>query len=209
MTMRRTPFQRIRYPWASDTVNVADVQSMASDIDSALVQTAALGANFSLMSTVMVSRNAVQSITKGTLTTITFDTKGLDNGPDSPLANGAWWSSGTNPSRLTAPSPCLVLATATGGLNLTGGLGSPACIQVTVAVNGATAAPGVQGTKWCPLSAATGGQYGSALTMWKLNAGDYLELKMYWTGTAAGPFNTDTTFPPTMALSMVALPSVP
>jgi hypothetical protein len=45
--------------------------------------------------------------------------------------------------------------------------------------------------------------------MWKLVAGDFLELKMYWTGTPAGPFNTDTVVPPVLSLMMVALPSVP
>jgi hypothetical protein len=31
---------------------------------------------------------------------------------------------------------------------------------------------------------------------------------MFWTGTPAGPFNTDTVSPPTLSLMMVALPAV-
>lgn len=208
MTMRKTPFLRLRYPWTSDVVNVADVDSMASDIDQALVQTAGLAANFSRFSSVVVRRNAVQSITKGTLTAVTMDTVVLDNGTDSPLADGAWFAAGT-PTRLTAPSPCVVLASATAGIVFGTALGTSGCIQATVALNGATTQPGVQGTKYSPISSATGQQWVSALSMWKLAAGDFLELKLFWTGTPVGPVNTDTVFPPTLSLMMVALPTVP
>lgn len=208
MTMRKTPNLRLRYPWTSDVVNVADVQAMAADIDQALVQTATLASTFSTFSSVVVKRNAVQSITKATLTAITFDTVSLNNGANSPLTNGAWYSSGA-PTRLTAPTPCVVLATATGGMNFSTALGTSGCLQVTVALNGASVAPGTQGNKWAPISSATGQQWTSALSMWKLAAGDFLELKMYWTGTPAGPFNTDAAFPPSLSLMMVALPSVP
>lgn len=209
MTMRKTPYQRIRYPWASDTVSAADVQAMASDVDRALVQTANMASNFSRMASVVVQRTTTQSLTKGTLTAITFDTPAkLDNGTNSPQANGAWFSSAT-PTRLTAPTACVVLASAMGGVNFTSSGGTSTCVQVTVAINGGTAAPNVQGSKWWPLSTQSGNQYGAVLSMWKMNAGDYLELKMYWTGSQTGPFNTDTTFPPTLALMMVALPAVP
>ncbi len=208
MTMRKTPFLRLRYPWSSDTVSVADVQSTAADIDQALVQTATLAANFSRMASVVVHRTTTQSITKGTLTAITFDSAAvLDNGPDSPLSNGAWFSNSA-PTRLTAPSPCVVLASVSGGINFGSALGTAGCLQLTVALNGASAAPGVQGTKYSPISTATGQQWTSALTMWRLNAGDFLELKMFWTGTPAGPFSTDNAIPPTMALTMIGLPAV-
>ena len=72
-----------------------------------------------------------------------------------------------------------------------------------------TAAPGVQGSKFNPLSTMSGQTPAAALSMWKLAAGDYLELKLYWTGTPAGPINIDTTFYPQLALMVVALPSVP
>lgn len=205
--MRKTPYLRLRYPWASDVVSAADVQSMAQDIDQALVQTATLGANFSRFSSVVVQRAAVQSITKATVTAISFDTVVLNNGANSPLANGSWYSAGT-PTRLTAPVPAVVLACGFGGMNLGSALGTNGTVEVLVALNGATAAPNVQGTKWAPLSAATGQQYASAISMWKLAAGDFLELKMYWTGTPAGPFNTDNAIPPSLSLMMVALPSV-
>jgi hypothetical protein len=208
MTMRQTPFERIRYPWASDVVNAADVQAMGADIDQALVQTATLANDFSRFSSVAVQRAAAQSITKSTLTAVTFDTVLLDNGSDSPLANGAWYSAGA-PTRLTAPSPCIVLASATAGLNAGSAWGSPAAFQVTVALNGASAAPGVQGSKYAPISTMSGQTPNSALTMWKLVAGDYLELKLFWTGTPAGPFNTDTVMKPQLSLMMVGLPAVP
>lgn len=181
---------------------------MASDIDQAMVTTANMAANFSKISSVVAYRAAAQSITKATLTAITFDTVPLNNGVSSPLANGSWYNA-SNPTRLTAPSPCIVLASGFGGINLGSALGTAGCVQVTVALNGASTPPGVQGSKWSPTSAITGQQWTSALTMWKMAAADYLELKMYWTGTPAGPFNTDTVIPPSLSLMMVALPTVP
>jgi hypothetical protein len=207
MTMRKTPYQRLRYPWASDVVAAADVQSMAADIDQALVQTATMAANFSRFASVAVQRAAVQSITKATVTAISFDTVVLNNGANSPLANGSWFSNST-PTRLTAPTACVVLAVGYSGLNLGSALGANGTVEVLVALNGATAAPNVQGTKWAPISTATGQQWASCLTMWKLAAGDFLELKTYWTGTPAGPINTDNAIPPTLSLMMVALPTV-
>jgi|SRR5882757_32458 len=207
MTMRKTPNLRLRYPWTDDVVSAADVQSMAEDIDQALVSTATLGANFSRFASVLVQRNAVQSIAKGALPAITFDTVVLNNGANSPLANGAWFNAGA-PTRLTAPAPCVVLACGFGGFNLGSALGVNGAIQITIALNGATGSPNVQGTKWAPLSAATGQQWGSAISMWKLVAGDFLELKMLWTGTPVGPFNTDNVIPPTLSLMMVGLPTV-
>jgi hypothetical protein len=208
MVMRHTPFQRIRYPWTSDVVNAADVQAMGADIDQALVQTATLASNFTRLSSVFVKRAAAQSITKATLTTITWDTVVFDNGTDSPLANGAWYNAAT-PTRLTAPVSCVVLAAASAGVNQGAAWGSPAALQVTVALNGATGNPGVQGTKYCPPNTMSGQTPAATLTMWKLAAADYLELKLFWNGAPAGPINTDTTFVPQMALMMIALPSVP
>lgn len=207
MTMRKTPYARLRYPWTTDVVSAADVQSMAQDIDQALVTTAKMSTDFSRFASVSAKRAAAQSITKNTLTAITFDTVPLNNGANSPLANGAWWSSGS-PTRLTAPVPCLVLASGSGGINIGSALGTSGVIQVTVALNGTSVTPGVQGSKWNPISTVTGQQWASALTMWKLAAGDYLELKMYWTGTPAGPFNTDTVIPPILSLMMIGLQTV-
>lgn len=210
MTMRKTPFLRLRYPWASDVVNVADMQAMANDVDSALVQTAAMASGFSQMSSVIVQRAAAQSITKATLTTIVFDTLGLDNGTDSPNANGAWWSSSVNPSRLTAPSACVVLAVGNAALTSGSAMGASAAVQTTVTKNGASSGNDMQGSKYGPLSTDSGYQSSPAITMWKLNAGDYLELKVFWTGAIAGPINTNTgSLVPTLSLMMVALPTVP
>lgn len=204
--MRKTPYARLRYPWASDVVAVGDVQSMANDIDQALVATAKLANDFSRFASVSAQRAAVQSIAKSTLTTITFDTIPLNNGANSPLSNGVWWSN-ANPTRLTAPVNCVVLASAIGGINLGSALGTSGCIEIAVGLNGSTAWQ--QGNKFNPISTVAGQQWTSALSLWKLNAGDFLELKMFWTGTPAGPFNTDTVIPPMLSLSMVSLPSVP
>lgn len=204
MSMRKTPYQRIRYPWASDTVQVGDVQSMANDIDAALVNTAKQANDFSRFASVVARRNAAQSLTKATLTAITFDSVTHNNGANSPLANAPWWVSGS-PTRLTAPVDCVVLASAAGGVNLGSALGANGIVEVTVRLNGSQR----QGSKWNPTSATTGQQWASALTFWKMNAGDYLEMTMYWTGTPAGPFNTDTVIPPMLSLMMVALPTAP
>lgn len=208
MVMRKTPYLRLRYPWTDDVVSAADVQAMASDIDAALVQTATMASAFSRFASVAVQRTTAQSIVLNTLTAISFNSVGLDNGSDSPLANGSWFNAAT-PTRLTAPSPCIVLASGFGGINLGSALGTAGCIQLTIALNGASGVPGVQGSKWGPISSVSGQQWVSALSMWKLAAGDFLELKIFWKGTPAGPFNTDTVFPPTLSLMMVALPTVP
>lgn len=205
MVMRKTPFERIRYPWASDVVSAADVQSMAQDIDQALVTTAKMASDFSRFASVVVQRAAAQSITKATSTAISFDTVTLNNGANSPLANGVWWAAGS-PTRLTAPVACVVLASPSGGINFGSALGANGALQVTCQLN---AGANAQGTKFNPTSAVTGQQWTSALTMWKLSAGDFLEMKMFWTGTPAGPFNTDTVIPPMLSLVMIALPSVP
>jgi hypothetical protein len=204
--MRKTPYERIRYPWGSDVVSAADVDSMASDIDQAMVATAKLGAEFSRFASVVVRRNAAQSITKNTLTAISFDTVTLNNGANSPLSNGAWWAAGA-PTRVTAPVACAVLVSGFGGINLGSALGTNGIVETLVGLNGATTWQ--QGSKFSPISTVSGQVWASGLSMWKLAAGDYLELKMLWNGTPAGPFNTDTVIPPQLSLMMVALPSVP
>ena len=205
MSMRKTPYLRLRYPWASDVVSAADVQSMASDIDSALVTTAKQANDFSRFASVVARRTAAQSLTKATLTAISFDSVPLNNGANSPLANSPWWSAGA-PTRLTAPVACVVFASGSGGVNLGSALGANGIIEVTTRLNGTTTR---QGSKWNPPTALTGQVWTSGLAMWELSAGDYIELMMYWTGTPAGPFNTDTVAPPTLSLMMVALQSVP
>lgn len=207
MVMRKTPYMRLRYPWTDDVVAAADVQSMANDIDAALVQTATLGSTFSKFASVAVGRNALQSIPKATLTAISFDTVALNNGANSPLANGAWFNPAA-PTRLTAISPCVVLATAFCGLNVTA-LGTSSCLEVTVTRNGGVGSPDIQGTKWNPISTFAGQTWACAATMWKLAAAEFLEMKVFWTGTPAGPFVTDTGIPPSLSLTMIALPTVP
>jgi hypothetical protein len=150
----------------------------------------------------------VQNITKATTTAITFDTVQLNNGANSPLSNAPWWSAGA-PTRLTAPVSCVVLASGLCGYNLSGALGVNGVVQVLVALNGAVGGSGVQGTKWAPNPVTANQERTTFLSMWKLVAGDFLELKTLWTGTPAGPMPTDTVYPPTLSLMMVALPSVP
>lgn len=204
MTMRKTPYQRIRYPFTSDVVNVADVQAMAGDIDSGLVGTAKMAGEFSKFASFTGTRLAAQSITKATLTAISLDTIRVNNGVNSPLANGTWWVAGS-PTRLTAPVGCIVLVSATAGYSIGSAFGANGAIQTTVTLNGGTS----QGTKFNPLTAYTGQDWASCLTMWKLNAGDFLEMKTFWTGTPAGPLNTDTGSPPIISLAMVALQQTP
>lgn len=209
MTMRRTPYERIRYPFASDVVSAGDVASTASDIDQALVTTTKMANDYSKFASVIAKRTAAQSIAKGVLTAITFDlTPPWNNGANSPLSNGAWFS-GSNPTRLTAPVPCVVAAIAQVGLNISGALGVNGVLQCTVALNGATGQPNVQGSKYSPVPVLTGQQWVNALTLWRLAAGDFLELKFFWTGTPAGPMNTDTFISPQLSLVMLGLLSVP
>lgn len=206
MVMRKTPYVRIRYPWTTDPVSVLDVQAMAGDIDAGLVATAKMGSDFSKFASFTAVRNAAQSITKGALTAISLDTIRVNNGANSPLANAPWWVAG-QPTRLTAPVGCIVLVQATAGYNIASAFGTQGVIQTTVGLNGGGA--WLQGTKFNPVSTYTGQVWASCLSMWKLNTGDYLELKTYWSGTPAGPINTDTGQPPQISLAMVALTSVP
>lgn len=208
MTMRKTPYERIRYPWASDVVSAADVQSMGADIDQALVQTANLGAAFSKMSCAVAKRTAAQSISASTVTAISFDaTPPLDNGSDSPFANANWFNSSV-PTRLTAPVPCVVLALGNVGINFTAAVGSVNALQCMITINGSNSVPNVQGSKYSAPSTQSGQQYASATSMWNLAKGDYLELKTFWRGTPAGPLLTDTVNPPVLSIIMVALPTV-
>lgn len=210
MAMRKTPFLRLRYPWASDVVSAADVDAMASDVDQALVQTAQLAANFSRFASVAVRRSATQSLTKATLTAISFDTPLADNGANSPLANGKWFDI-SNPTRLTAPTACIVLAIGQGSFTTGTAMGTNGAYETVIALNGGTAGAGVQGSKWAPSPTITGAQVMQAISMWKLAAGDFLELKQYWTGTPAGPITTNGSFSagmPSLSLMMVGLPTV-
>lgn len=208
MVMRKTPNLRLRYPWTDDVVSAADVQSMANDIDAGLVQSAKLASDFSRFASVVVSRSTTQSLVKGAFTAITFDTVGLNNGANSPLANGAWFNIAA-PTRLTAPTACIVLASAFAGINIGSALGVNGFIEVATALNGASSQPGFQGGKFSPVSTVTGQQWTGSTSMWRLVAGDFLELKMAWSGTPAGPFNTDAGIPPSLSLMMIALPTVP
>jgi hypothetical protein len=205
MTMRKTPYARIRYPWTSDVVSAADVESMAQDIDQALVTTAKMAADFSRFASVVVQRAAAQSIVKGALTAITFDTITLNNGANSALANANWFNIAA-PTRLTAPVACVVVASGICGMNLGSALGVNGVVQTTIGLNGGT---WQQANKFNPISTVTGQQWTTALSMWPLAAGDFLELKVLWSGTPAGPFSTDTVIPPMLSLSMIGLQSVP
>jgi len=89
MTMRRTPYARLRYPWTSDVVAAADVDSMANDIDQALVTTAKMASDFSRFASVTARRTTAQSITKGTLTAITFNGVLLNNGANSQIGRAS------------------------------------------------------------------------------------------------------------------------
>lgn len=205
--MRKTPYEKLRYPWTDDVVTANDIKNMAQDIDQALVATQTLASNFSKYASVTAFRAAAQSLTKATVTAITFDTIQSNNGAESPLANGSWYNA-ANPTRLTAPSACIALAAMSGGINLGSALGTSGAIEIFAGLNGGGTSLSIQGTKWAPISTVSGQQWTSALSMWKLNAGDYLELKMWWNGTPAGPFNTDTVSPPTLSLMMVGLQTV-
>jgi hypothetical protein len=204
MTMRKTPFERIRYPWTDDVVNPVDIQSMASDIDSTLVQTARMGSEFSQAGSVVAKRAAAQSITKATLTAVTFDSAPLNNGANSPLSNGVWWKAAA-PTRLTAPVGCIVLASGAAGINYGAAVGTSAVLQVSVRMTGVNQ----QGNKYSPTAAVAGQQWTSGLGLWKMAAGDYLELMIFWIATGAGPYNTDTVIPPQLSVTMVGLTSVP
>lgn len=206
--MRKTPNLRIRYPWTDDVVAATDVQAMASDIDQALVSTQNLANNFSRFASAGVQRLATQSIPRAVVTAITFDTVIINNGANSPLSNGNWFNAAA-PTRLTAPAPCVVLCAGFVGMNFGTALGVNGAFQSVIALNGATGGTGVQGQKFGPISTSNGQQWASALSMWRLNTGDFLELKVFWIGTPAGPFNTDNVVPPALMLSMVALPTVP
>lgn len=205
--MRKTPYMRLRYPFGSDVVNPVDVQTTAADMDQAMVGVANLQFEFPRLASVYAARNnSVLSVAKATVVTIPFDTLIRDTGTGSPASNGAWYSN-ANPSRMTAPVPCVVLAVGSLELILGSALGANGAIEAIIALNGATTYPGIQETKWNPSSADTGNQTVQLMSMWKLNAGDFLELKVRWTGTPAGPLNVNNLGNTFMQIIMVALPT--
>lgn len=111
---------------------------------------------------VRVSRSTNQVIGTSTYTAISFDTQVFSFG-------GSWWSSVSNPDRLTVP---------VSGIYLIGGFlrissSSTTHIQSAITLNGNT---NIQVQTW-PVSATNRVYDFSNQTLYQLNQGDYLQLR--------------------------------
>lgn len=206
MTARLTPYRGLRYPFTSDVVSTADVANLAADIDMAIAADDLLRGNAFRLSGARVLLSSGPSITKNTLTVITWNNSTFNNGANGGFGTSNWWSSSTNPSRLTAPTACLVYATAKANLLMTTNLGTNGYFEIDITKNGSTVAPNIQQQKFQPNQTGSGtGEIETSIeTVWSLAAGDYLETRVIWNGTPAGPFSLEAG--PVMTVQMVAVP---
>lgn len=190
MSARLTPYRQFRYPFTSDTIDAVSIQTLAEDIDQALVDDDKLRTDAFRLSSAQVAQSGTPSITKATITAITWNgTTGPNNGANGAFGTSAWWSSTTNPSRLTAPASCLVYATAAATFDPGASLGANGFFELMITKNGATLQPNIQTAKYqCPIPSPGLGQVPAVIeSLWSLVAGDYLEAKVLWSGTPAGP----------------------
>lgn len=207
MVSRVTPFRRLRYPFNTNVVDPVDIQKLATDIDGALNTDDKLRTDAFRRSGATVARTGSNaSFTKNTLTTVTWDSGNPNNGANGGFGTAAWWSSTTNPSRLTAPTACLVYAAAYVQLDATAGaMGTNGYFELMIAKNGATAQPQIQAHKYpAAPGSSTSAIEASVESLWSLAAGDYLEAKGIWNGTPAGPL-LSVPFP-SMDVWMIAVP---
>lgn len=191
--MRQTPYRGIRYPISGEVVDPAAIQTLAQDVDQALVDDDQLRAEAFRRSSVNVYTTSTTSLAKGVASAISWaNTNGSQNGANGIPGYANWWSAGS-PTRLTAPGACLVYAVGTVQLNAGSSLGSGGYFELFFGKNGSGATPNIQLNKTQPLNNT--GIWTISCTvqsLWVMAAGDYLELKAQWSGTPAGPFSTST-----------------
>lgn len=193
--MRQTPYRGIRYPYASDVVDPVALQTEAQDIDQALVNDDQLRTEAFRRSSASVYLSGTPSLTKATITTISWTglAPGSQNGANGIPGYANWWSSGS-PTRFTAPGACLAYATANVALAATSALGATGFFEVFFGKNGSTSRPNIQSNKTQPLNNTSAWQVSCVTeSLWSLVAGDYLEVKVRWSGSPAGPFPIATT----------------
>lgn len=181
---RTTPYRGIRYPLSGEVVDQAAIQTMAQDIDQALVNDDMLRTEGFRRSSLMVYTTASINLPKSALVPITWTTASWQDGANGIPSFASWWSASTNPTRFTAPSACLVHATANAGIS-NPSLGSGGFFEIFFYKNGSASTPNLQANKSNQPNYAV-----TVESMWAMSAGDYIECGVLWNGSPAGPLTT-------------------
>lgn len=204
MTIRVTPYRRLRYPCVDSVVDVNDLAKMVNDIDAALLSDDKARTDALRMPGASVYTFSTTSLTKNINTTLSFDTVNYNNGASGGFGTANWWAASPSPTRMTAPYACLVLAYGYAPLNITSSLGTNGFYTLGIYKNGSVVAPNFVTNKIQGPAAGTGLARNSVFGMMALNAGDYLELRALWNGTPAGPMSTD--IPSSFGVQMLGVP---
>lgn len=197
-----TPYKNIRVPVTGNVVDAADWQTTATDINTVLTASKTLH-DVAVRRSSVSAFNSGQSIVKNTQTVISYAVGvgggiGWDTGLLGPGA-AAYWSN-ANPTRLTAPATGLYLATLYLGVPF-GTLSTTNILQPTIGKNGSFAAPNLVTDKQAGTAVRAPDKV-TTCVLYAMTAGDYLEGRVYWNGTPAGPLALSATF----QLAQVALP---
>lgn len=189
-----TPFRAYRVPSSPNVVDAAEVAAMAADINADMITINGLrlaatrrsGANLSVA-------GSTQNIVKNTQTVVTYAAPAagpsFDNGATGGIGASAYWASGT-PTRLTVPAGAGGLYLARFWISLNGWAGAGTNTQrVSMGRNGSFAVPDLWQANMFANNATFNLPQGvSVESLVLLNAGDYMESRVYWNGTPAGPF---------------------
>lgn len=198
MTTRPTPGKGIRYPVASSTVDAADLQTMANDLDGMFTADDTLRQNALRRPSCYLRGTAAASVAKATQTTFSFDTIDWDNtGGAVNLGAGAPAN-----QRITPNIAGIWYVWGYVELNTASASGMTTW-EVTVSKNGLLTNPNYYRTKiigalsplWGTLPAQSGG------LMQMNGTTDYFNLIAFWNGTPAGPFNTSSRYLMAMLVS--------
>lgn len=189
-----TPFRNYRVPSSPNVTDVAEVAAMAGDIDTDMLalNTMRRAATRRSGATVSVA-GSTQNIVKNTNTVVTYASPAagpvFDNGAGGGVGAAAYWSSG-QPTRLTVPAGAGGLYMARFWISLNGWSGAGTNTQrVFMGRNGSFAAPDLWQANEFANNATYNLPQGVAVqSLVLLSAGDYMESRVYWNGTPAGPF---------------------
>lgn len=176
-----TPFRKIPFPLAGETISAADIRAMGAAMDTSLMtsqQLSALAQSRSSLSSTFGS-----SVVKNTDTYMALNSaSGWDTGAHGPGAT-ALWASG-NPTRVTAPVTGLYLVGADVSASGWGSVNVTQFLRLILRKQGTTVVGGDQ-------VAARGSQYPSPAlkSLVVLTAGQYVEIGCRWGGPDAGPLS--------------------
>lgn len=179
-----TPYRQIPYPLIGETISDAAILSMASRMD-AVLTTARQNSLFARSRSSLAAAWSAVSVAKGTATYPSISlANGWDTGASGPGAT-AFWASG-NPSRITAPTTGFYLIAGEMSVSFSDAISAtPQYVRGLIRKQGTTVVGWDQ-------QRAVGSSYPDIVVknLVQLNAGQYVEVGVQWSGSEAGPLNT-------------------